>query len=509
MARGTRGRQACGVTAAVLVAAAAWSPGAWAADVSHVNGTTSYSSRAGEKDSFVATLGSSNWQFAVQFGGASILGGWSPCSRDGNGYNAFCPVGSPGALVVQLNDNDDAASVVADGRVVTLSGGSGNDNLTGTNVRLNASGGPGDDSLAGAGTNADVLAGDDGDDFFTNVAGPDTVDGGPGVDTVSFAGQTGAMAVTLDDQANDGPAGTGAVANVGSSVENLIGGPAGDTLLGSQAANHLEGGGGNDTLRGNGGPDVLSGESGEDTIEARDGIADAIDCGSGSDTARVDAADTVTGCERVFLPDDDGDGTNPPADCNDADASLHPGAVDRPGDGIDQDCDGADAVIAGAGGLVDRDGDGTAPPADCDDTNAAVHAGARDRPGNGIDEDCSGADSRFPHVSSPIANAWAAGVRLTRLVRLEVSSVPRGGRVEVRCRPGCPFRTRTVQPRRGRAQLVRLFPRRELRTGVVLEIRVLAPDHIGKVVRYTMRPGKLPGVRKLCLPPGARAPRRC
>ena len=79
-----------------MMIAAALSPARPGGGRRHVNGTTAYSSQAGEKDDFVATLEPSNWQFAVQFGGASILGGWSPCSRDGNGYNAFVPRRVPG-----------------------------------------------------------------------------------------------------------------------------------------------------------------------------------------------------------------------------------------------------------------------------------------------------------------------------------------------------------------------------------------------------------------------------
>jgi hypothetical protein len=42
--------------------------------------------------------------------------------------------------------------------------------------------------------------------------------------------------------------------------------------------------------------------------------------------------------------DDDGDGASPPADCNDRDDTVYPGAVEIADDGIDQDCNGADEV---------------------------------------------------------------------------------------------------------------------------------------------------------------------
>lgn len=42
--------------------------------------------------------------------------------------------------------------------------------------------------------------------------------------------------------------------------------------------------------------------------------------------------------------DGDGDGYFPPADCDDTDATIHPGAEDPAGDGIDQNCDGIDGT---------------------------------------------------------------------------------------------------------------------------------------------------------------------
>jgi hypothetical protein len=51
-------------------------------------------------------------------------------------------------------------------------------------------------------------------------------------------------------------------------------------------------------------------------------------------------------CTSTILYDADGDGAFNPLigglDCDDTDAAIHPGAVDRPGDGLDMDCDGID-----------------------------------------------------------------------------------------------------------------------------------------------------------------------
>jgi hypothetical protein len=131
-------------------------------------------------------------------------------------------------------------------------------------------------------------------------------------------------------------------------VENVLGGSVDDQLQGDTGPNLLDGRAGNDLIIGLGGADTLVGNIGDDTINARDGAADTIDCGLGNDTAIADVADATIGCETVQLPDIDGDGVSAATDCDDSRADIHPGAIDTPDDGLDQNCDGADAHVVPA-----------------------------------------------------------------------------------------------------------------------------------------------------------------
>jgi hypothetical protein len=127
----------------------------------------------------------------------------------------------------------------------------------------------------------------------------------------------------------------------------------------------------------------------------------------------------------TFYRDDDGDGfgltadtlvtctppagwTAAPGDCDDAAATVFPGAAELC-DGLDQDCDGVldDGATDAPTWWLDVDGDGfgglfasvqacvaparyVADPTDCDDLRAAAFPGAPETC-NGLDDDCDGA----------------------------------------------------------------------------------------------------------------------
>jgi hypothetical protein len=89
--------------------------------------------------------------------------------------------------------------------------------------------------------------------------------------------------------------------------------------------------------------------------------------------------------------DADGDGYDASVDCDDADASVHPGAPD-PCDGLDADCDG---VVE-----EDSDSDGFRVCEECADRDPTRFPGAAD-PLDGVDQDCDWIDGASV-VAAPI-----------------------------------------------------------------------------------------------------------
>jgi hypothetical protein len=138
-----------------------------------------------------------------------------------------------------------------------------------------------------------------------------------------------------------------------------------------------------------------------------------------------------------------------------------------------------------------------------------VWPGSREVPGNGIDDDCAGGD-QLARVGGTVSSLFRTSRKGTRVLRLRVRDAPAGARVTIRCLgKRCRFeRRRSKVKANGTANLRRLV-RRRLRPRTMLEVRITAPNSIGKVVRYPIRRGRLPESRTLCLPPQAKKPVRC
>lgn len=197
-------------------------------------------------------------------GGNDVLdGGGSTDVLNGDSGNDSLD-GGDGVVRDLLNGgaNTDTADYSARTAAVTadLAGNGGDGQATendqiGSDVE-NLTGGGGNDALTGSGV-ANVLLGGNGNDTLTALAGNDVLDGGGGSDlmlggdstslpgdTVDYTSRVVPVTADLDGVKDDGQAGE--LDQIGSDVETIKGGSAGDILGGNALANRLDGGPGND-----------------------------------------------------------------------------------------------------------------------------------------------------------------------------------------------------------------------------------------------------------------------
>jgi hypothetical protein len=164
--------------------------------------------------------------------------------------------------------------------------------------------------------------------------------------------------------------------------------------------------------------------------------------------------------------------------------------------------------------LLDADGDGVQTPADCNDADRTIHPGAPDKPGDKIDQDCNGRDARFPLLQRSI-EAFSATYprgRYTTFTSMTVKPVRRGDRLRLTCKgPGCEMGKKTIKVRKKarKLSLLRYLKGAKLRKGAVVQLRITRPETIGRVGKWQIRAPKTPKSTRACLRPGAKQPSRC
>ncbi|MEQ1890283.1 MAG: VCBS domain-containing protein, partial [Alphaproteobacteria bacterium] len=155
---------------------------------------------------------------------------------------------------------------------VTITGGGGDDTITGGTISSTLNGGAGADSISGGGGN-DIIAGEQNDSLLDGGAGTDTLNVG-----TSFTSTGNAQIANIENVILT----AAATLNLGNQTEGF-------TITGSL---------GNDTITGGSGVDSISAGGGDDIITGQQTDA-LLDGGAGNDTLNMAASFTSTGDGQI------------------------------------------------------------------------------------------------------------------------------------------------------------------------------------------------------------------
>jgi Ca2+-binding RTX toxin-like protein len=227
----------------------------------------------------------------VEFVRASLNGGSDTLS--------YAATAAAVAVMVNLAAGSASGFSLISG-IEDVTGGAGNDMLTGDSVVNTLTGGAGNDTLDGGAGNDSLVGGTGDDTYIAEVGDVITEAANAGIDTV----RTQANAFTLGNNVDNLVfIGAGNFSGTGNALNNVITGNGGsDTLLGLAGADTLNGEGSDDSLNGGAGNDTLNGGAGNDTFAyvMGDG-ADAVDGGADSDTLNITAAGAANDALDVVL----------------------------------------------------------------------------------------------------------------------------------------------------------------------------------------------------------------
>jgi hypothetical protein len=161
----------------------------------------------------------------------------------------------------------------------------------------------------------------------------------------------------------------------------------------------------------------------------------------------------------------------------------------------------------------DRDGDGFtrfSNPPDCNDNDPTIYPGAPEQRGGHVDSDCDGIIDPFLRIHEVRTLLIDFRGGSTVVTKYSVSSIPAGATVSLSCagHHRCPFRPESINVGQNtRVNLLRRLKGVRLRPGVVLVVRITAPQTIGAYWSETMgRPPHAPKQRTACMNPGTLTP---